>query len=99
MEWKKFDMPNNLKARVNKRMTCFMEHLSKKKHKSRVDVYMEHLKLISSKEIYDIDDKDVLKFFIFKDVNDSGRTIVHKNTCLLWGNLLWMHVLMIYSVA
>ena len=65
MERKKFDMPNNLKARVNKRMTCFMEHLSKKKHKSRVDVYMEHLKLISSKEIYDIDDKDVLKFLIF----------------------------------
>ena len=76
---------NNLKARVNKRMTCFMEHLSKKKHKSRVDVYMEHLKLISSKEIYDIDDKDVLKFLIFKDVNDSGRTIVHKDTCLHLG--------------
>ena len=42
---------------------------------------MEHLKQLSNKEIYDIDDKDVLEFLIFKDVNDSGRTVVHKDTC------------------
>ena len=58
-----------------------MEHLTKKKEKSRVDVYMEHLKQISNKEIYDIDGKDVLEFLIFKDVNDLGRTVVHKDTC------------------
>jgi len=62
-------------------MTCFMEFLSKKKIKSRVDVYMEHLKQVSNKEIYDIEDKDVLEFLIFKHVNDSGRTVVHKYTC------------------
>ena len=28
-----------------------------------------------------MDDKDVLNFLIFKDVNDSGRTVVHKETC------------------
>ena len=74
-------MPKNLRMKVNKRMTYFMEHISKKKQKSRVDVYMEHLKQISNKEIYDIDDKDVLEFLIFKDVNDSGRTIVHRENC------------------
>ena len=63
-------MPKNLRMKVNKRMTYFMEHISKKKQKSRVDVYMEH-----------IDDKDVLEFLIFKDVNDSGRTIVHRENC------------------
>jgi len=78
---KEFDMPTNLKVKMSKRMTCFMEYISKKKLKSRVDVYMEHLKQISNKEIYEIDDKDVLNFLIFKDVNDSGRTVVHKETC------------------
>ena len=74
-------MPHALKVKVNKRLTFFMEHLSKKKEKSRVDIYMQHLKQMSNKEIYDIDDKDVLEFLIFKDVNDSGRTVVHKYTC------------------
>ena len=45
-----------------------MEHLSKKKEKSRVDIYMQHLKQLSNKEIYDIDDKDVLELLIFKDL-------------------------------
>ena len=72
-------MPNNLRVKINKRMTCFMEYISKKKIKSRVDVYMDHLKQISNKEIYEIEDKDVLEFLIFKDVNGSGRTVVHKN--------------------
>ena len=40
-----------------------------------------NLKLISNKEIYDLDDTDVLRFLIYKDVNDSGRTVVHHFTC------------------
>jgi len=74
-------MPRNLKVKVYKRMAYFLEFLSKKKIKSRVDVYMEHLKQVSNKEIYEIEDKDVLEFLIFKDVNDSGRTVVHKENC------------------
>ena len=62
-------------------MAYFLEFLSKKKIKSRVDIYMEHLKQVSNKEIYEIEDKDVLEFLIFKDVNDSGRTVVHKENC------------------
>ena len=58
-----------------------MEHLTKKKEKSRVDVYMEHLQQVSNKEIYDIDDKDVLEFLIFKDINGSKNTLVHKDSC------------------
>ena len=76
-----FDMPRDLKLKVSKRISFFMEHLLKKKRKSRVDVYVEHLKKISNKEIYEIDDRDVLHFLVFKDVNDSGRTVVHKETC------------------
>ena len=75
-----FDMPRDLKLKVGKRITFFMEHLLKRQ-KSRVDVYVEHLKKISNKEIYAIDDRDVLHFLVFKDVNDSGRTVVHKETC------------------
>ena len=44
-----------------------MEHLSKKKQKSKVDVYIEHFKQVSNKEIYGMDDKDVLEFLIFKE--------------------------------
>ena len=58
-----------------------MEYISKKKIKSRVDVYMDHLKQISNKEIYEIEDKDVLEFLIFKDVNDSGRNY-HPPQCM-----------------
>ena len=42
---------------------------------------MENLNMVSNKEIYDLDDQDVLRFLIYKDVNDSGRTIVHHYTC------------------
>ena len=63
-----------------------MEHLVKKKQKSRMDVYMEHLKKVSNKEINDLDDQDVLKLLIFKDVNDSGRTLVHKDSCPFLGS-------------
>ena len=44
-------------------------------------MYMQWLKDFSGKQIYDIDDKDVLDFLIFKDINDSGRTIVHHRAC------------------
>ena len=46
-----------------------------------MDVYIHWLKDFSGKQIYDIDDKDVLDFLIFKDVNNSGRTLVHHNAC------------------
>ena len=62
-------------------MQLFLEHCKFKRQKSRMDVYMENLKLISNKEIYDLDDKDVLRFLIYKDVNDSGRTVVHHYMC------------------
>ena len=42
---------------------------------------MQWLKNFPGKQIYDKDDKDVLDFLIFKDVNDSGRTVVHHNAC------------------
>ena len=42
---------------------------------------MQWLKEFSGKQIYEIDDTDVLEFFIFKDVNNSGRTVVHNHAC------------------
>ena len=33
------------------------------------------------KQIYEIDDKHVLDFVIFKNVNNSGRTLVHHRAC------------------
>ena len=58
-----------------------------KRSKSRMDVYMEALKMFSKKEIYDLDDQDVLDFLIFKDVNDSGKTIIHHRACPYTGTL------------
>ena len=63
-----------------------MEHLLTKRSKSRMDVYMRALKEFSGKEIYDLDDMDVLDFLMFKDINDSGRTIIHHHTCPNVGN-------------
>jgi len=42
---------------------------------------MAWLKEFSGKQIFDIDDQDVLDFLIFKDVNNSGRTVVHHRAC------------------
>ena len=42
---------------------------------------MTGLKEFSGKQIYDLDDQDVLDFLIFKDVNESGRTVVHHRAC------------------
>ena len=39
------------------------------------------LKDFTNKQIYEIDDKDVLDFLNFKDVNNSGRTLVHHRAC------------------
>ena len=66
---------------INKRRTQFLEHLTLKKRKSRVDVYMGFLKEFSGKQIYELEDSDVLDFLIFKDVNSSGRTVVRHRAC------------------
>ena len=63
-----------------------MEHLLFKRTKSRVDVYMQALKHFSKKGIYDLDGRDVLDFLMYKDVNDSGRTIIHHHACPNVGN-------------
>ena len=42
---------------------------------------MGFLKEFSGKQIYDIEDSDVLDFLILKDVNGSGRTVVHHRAC------------------
>ena len=47
---------------------------------------MQALKDFSNKEIYDLDDQDTLDFLMYKDVNNSGRTIIHHNACLNVGN-------------
>ena len=57
-----------------------------KREASRVDIYMEELKRVSGKQIYDIDDQDVLSFLIYKDINDSGRTVVHYVACPFIGS-------------
>ena len=56
-----------------KRLQCFLEHCKMRRLKSRMDVYMENLKTVSNKEVYDLDEQDVLKFQIYKNVNNSGR--------------------------
>ena len=61
-------MPMETKVLVEKRMQFFLEHCQK----SRMDVYMDNLKAVSGKEIYDLEGHDVLKFLIYKDVNNSG---------------------------
>ena len=66
---------------INKRKTYFLEFLGTKRKNSRIDVYMQWLKEFTGKHIYEIDDKDVLDFLIYKDVNNSGRTVVHHNAC------------------
>lgn len=66
---------------INKRRTQFLDHLSVKKKQSRVDVYMGLLKEFSGKHTYDLEDSDILDFLIFKDVNGSGRTVIHHKSC------------------
>ena len=74
-------VPIETKVLLEKRLQGFLEHCKLKRQKSRMDVYMENLKTISNKEIYDLNEQDVLKFLIYKDVNNSGRTLVHHFQC------------------
>ena len=74
-------LPLHMQTLINKRRTYFLEFLGAKRKHSRIDVYMQWLKDFTNKQIYDIDDKDVLDFLVFKDVNNSGRTIVHHRAC------------------
>ena len=47
---------------------------------------MRGLKTFSKKEIYDLDDQDVLEYLMFKDINESGRTYIHHHACPNVGN-------------
>ena len=69
-------MPLHTKILVEKRMQFFLEHCHNKRKK-----YMDNLKEVSGKEIYDLEGQNVLKFLIYKDFNYSGRTLVHYSQC------------------
>ena len=70
-----------LQSAIYKRRIIFLEHLNQKRNDSRMDVYMKALKEYSGKQIYDLDDQDVLDYLLFKDSNKSGRTVVHFKAC------------------
>ena len=74
-------LPTRLQTLIGKRRALFLEHLDSKRKHLRIDVYMSFLKHFAGKHIYDLDDPDVLDFLIFKDTNDSGRTIIHHTAC------------------
>ena len=42
---------------------------------------MEALKKFANKQVYDLEHSDVLDFLIYKDINSSGRTLVHHAAC------------------
>ena len=71
---------------LNKRRAQFLEFLAHKRAVSRIDAYITFLKDFCGKEIYDITDKDVLDYLVFKDVNNSGRTVVHNRACPFLGS-------------
>ena len=54
-----------------------MQELQNNRKLTRVEVYIRALTTFASKEIFDLSDRYVLDFLIYKDVDDSGRTIVH----------------------
>ena len=70
-----------LKLLHERRKIYFLEDLHSRRKQTRVDVYMGALKSFVGKEIYELIDMDVLDFLIFKDVDDSGRTVVHYKAC------------------
>ena len=80
-------MTEELKALHARRKAFFLEDLRNRREQTRVDVYMEALKTFAKKQIYDLDDNDVLDFLIYKDINDSGRTSVHHKSCPFIGVL------------
>ena len=59
----------------------FLEYLHSRRKQTRVDVYIGALKSFSGKQICEITDMDVLDFLIWKDVDDSGRTVVQFKAC------------------
>ena len=64
-----------------RRKAFFMEDLKNRRIQTRVDVYMEALKKFANKQVHDLEDNDVLDFLIYKDINSSGRTLVHHAAC------------------
>ena len=64
-----------------RRKIFFLDDLNSRRKQTRVDVYMGALKTFAGKQIYDLTDMDVLDFLIFKDVDNSGRTVVHFKAC------------------
>jgi len=74
-------MTKELMALHARRKAFFMEDLKNRRIQTRVDVYMEALKKFANKQAHDLDDNDVLDFLIYKDINSSGRTLVHHAAC------------------
>ena len=70
-------MTIELMALHARRKTFFLEDLRNRRIQTRVDVYMEALKKFANKQVYDLEDSDVLDFLIYKDINGSGKTSVH----------------------
>ena len=62
-------MSEELKVLYARRKTFFMEDLTFRRKKTLVDVQMDALKSFANKQIYDLEDSDVL---------DSGRTRVEQ---------------------
>jgi len=74
-------LTGEIKALHDRRKGLFLQELQNKRKLTRVEVYIKALKTFASKEIFDLSDRDVLDFLIYKDVDDSGRTIVHFKSC------------------
>ena len=70
-----------MKLLHERRKIYFLEDLHSRRKQTRVDVYIGALKSFSGKQIYEITDMDVLDYLILKDVDDSGRTVVHFKAC------------------
>ena len=51
---------------------------------------MGALKDFSAEPLYDIDQEDVL-IFLYKDVDSSGRTVVHQTSCPHIGTTSFQH--------
>ena len=62
--------------------------LINQQHRSNLEcvVTFSFLKEFCGNEVYDISDSDVLDFLVFKDVNNSGRTIIHHRACPFLGS-------------
>jgi len=81
-------MTIELMALHARRKAFFLEDLKNRRIQTRVDVYMEALKKFANKQVYDLEDSDVLDFLIYKDINNSGKTSVHHAACPYVGHPL-----------